>query len=408
MGRVVALSLLVLVAVPAVSGCAVLSKRDTWDLDVTLGLLLGETGGYALTDLGDAVEIAQRQMKSAGYGLEIRLLRAEAGNDPGAAFDRLVKDGAAAVIAGVHPDDAQALAARASAQKRPLLLATPAGAALSGDVSYTIQVAQDARAVGRALAALAAREGVTRPILFHPADPFVALMSQAFTAAWNGTAPGEIVHRIASQADVTGQARSACGGEGDGLIVLSLPDETGWAARALTDGACRERMRVVAAPTARGPALLTEAGEDAAERPIAAGVIGVQALRSRMDAFRSLFEAETGRLPGPYANEAYDAAIYVVLASFASKGNPESDPAKATIRAADLQAHLLPVASAPGIQHQELSSALDAAQAGDELDWPGYAHDDAFTERRQPAAASFGVWRVSPNGGFENAGSVAP
>ena len=410
MERVVAWSLVVLFAAPSLAGCAALSRQGEWDLEVTVGVLLGEGEGYPLTDVADAVDIAARQMASAGYGLEMKVLREDAGTAPAAAFDRLVQRGAAVVIAAVAPDDAQALAARAAAQKRPLLLATPAAVGLSGDVSHTLQVAQDARAVGRALAALAAREGVTRPVLVHADDPYVDVAIQAFDGAWNGTAPEHIVHDVGSQSDVLAEARRACdahGGDADAIVVLSRADEAGWATRALAEAGCRDRLRVLAAPLARGPALLEEAGQDDAQRLRAAGVTGIAPLRQRMDGFRALFEAEANRVPGPYAIEAYDAAIYVVLASFASQGNAERDPVKATVGAADLQRHLLAVATAPGIQHQELSAAIEAAQAGDELDWPGFSHDDALNERRQPVSSTFAVWRVGANGGFENAGSIS-
>lgn len=401
MSRVVAWSLLLLVALPASAGCTLLGGPDRWDLRMGIGILTTTGAGYDLEDAADAASLAVRQIELASYGIRYTVYQESVASGATAAFDRLVNKGAVVVVAAVSPDEAQQLASRAEQQKRVLLLATPANRTLAGALTYTLQVAIEPAVEGRALAALAKEQGATSAVVVASDDPSMRIIASSFASSFNGTVTS-LTHRIGSQSESLAAGRRACEAPADAIVVLGLADEAGWTLRGAYEAGCATSRRILAGSAARQQALVVEAGEDLQEKPVAAGVLGVEPTGSRLAAFRSLFETEAGRTPVPGAAEAYDAVVYATLAAFAKHGSRDSDPVRAEVRAADLQSGLLRVAEEPGTEHREIARAIAMAKAGDDLDWAGYAHAFSFSNAKQPVADSYQVWRVTATGGVES------
>lgn len=397
-------SVLVLLALPAFSGCAVFDRPDRWDLDLSLGLIVSPRAGAILDDVAQAVELAARQLDSSQEGILIRVVSDAATDSSAAAVDRLAGKKVAVIVAALAPDEARAAAQRAAAQKIPLLLVTPPDAPVTGvDTNYFLQVAPPIEAEPRALATLAADQNASTLLLFRPDDLFSVRAGDAFDAAYNGDLLDTIVFAPDSEGTIVNAARSACSQRASGAVLLAKPQEAGWIVRGLHEGGCGDTMTIVASSSARQPRMVEEAGRDQLDRPYARGVMGVEPAGARLGEFRTLIENEFNRDPTNHAAAAYDAVTYVALAAFASKSNLGARPVRDTIDAAELQPEILAAAEQPGIKQRDLHTAIEGAQSGDEIDWVGFAHDFDFDANNAPTANDYDTWFVTQTGGIDRA-----
>lgn len=393
---------LVLLVAPAFAGCTLPGQPKGWDLEMTLGVLVSPRAGDVVEDVSAAVDLAARQWNEAGVGIHYDVESDPATDSVAAAYDRLVKKGAAAIVAAVAPNEARAVAQRAVSGKVPLLLVTPPDSALSNaDAAQTLVLAADRASEGGALATLAHDNEVERVVMMRTSDAFANLTAAGFDRLYNGTILETGVFARDTPAAIGASARAICATDADGVVILAPGREAGWIVRGLVDAGCYARLHVLAASSARQNELVEEAGKDGTGRSYAEGVLGVEPENGRLGEFRALFLAETGRIPGAYAAEAHDAVSIATLAAFHAKSSQGADPVRATITANDIRAKILPVAGEPGINLRDIPTAANAAKIGEELDWVGYAHDYDFSAARAPVATAYDRWTVTRTGAIE-------
>lgn len=388
--------LILLLMAPALAGCT-FNEPKRWDLEVPLGLILSPRAAPAIDDVSPAAELAVRELTASQAGVRFTLTQDPAPDSAIAAFDRLASQNVAAVIAAASPQEGAALAERAAAKKIPLLLVTPAIPQATA-TSHLLQLGLPPAEEGKAVADLVTAQSAVVFVLPHA---FTPTLLTGFGTAYQGSILRTTNVTAGAQGAIISAARDACKLQPKAAVILTPPVEAGWIVRGLQEGGCRTDLQIVAGAGARQPDLVVEAGRDGRDRPYAAGIVGVEPQGSRLGEFRTFFQAEYGRNPGPYAAETYDAVLLATLAAFHAKGEPRAKPVHAAITAADIQANLLTVAEAPGIKIRNIGTAITAAKAGDDMDWVGYGHDVDFNDAKVPAGGTYRRWHVTPTGGIE-------
>jgi ABC-type branched-subunit amino acid transport system substrate-binding protein len=105
--------------------------------------------------------------------------------------------------------------------------------------------------------------------------------------------------------------------------------------------------------------------------------------------FASLFQDEYGNSPGIFTSHTFDAVSILILANAAAGEN--SGPA--------VQEQMRRVANGPGMEvgPGNLVEGVNAAAAGQDVNYQGASSPTDFDQRGDPAAAAYDVWEFAPD-----------
>ena len=108
------------------------------------------------------------------------------------------------------------------------------------------------------------------------------------------------------------------------------------------------------------------------------------------EAFNSLFQDEYGSEPGVFTSQSYDSVALLLLANAAAGENTGSA----------IRQQLRRIANPEGDQYgpQNFVAAMEAAAAGDNINFQGASSATNFDENGDPASAAYAIWEFAGDG----------
>ena len=348
-----------------------------------IGHLASYTGplGYIGPVTERGVELAIRDINAAGgvLGRDVVLVAADTAGDPAQAVRearRLIETEGVHAIIGGSGSEVTLTFVEEVAGPLGVPVITPSASsprlAAADDGGYLFRAISSAGLQARALAALAAREGIDNVGVLYRDDAWGRGYFEAFDAAYEG-AMAAVSYSADGQASYLEELRLVADGGAQRLIAISFPPETAvFVAEAIADGLFRhflftdgskslglaEAVGAEYLEGSRGTASGTDSSSPAA-RAWDAGYADAYGGPPPADSPHAAYVVE--------ARAAYDATVAIALAAEAA----------GSAGGAAVRDRLPAVAGPPGPAYlagpEGVRAALEAARAGEDADYAGAA-----------------------------------
>ena len=350
---------------------------------LTIGHLASYTGplGYIGPVTERGVELAIRDLNAAGgvLGRDVVLVAADTAGDPAQAVRearRLIENEGVHAIVGGSGSEVTLTFVEAVAGPLGVPVITPSASsprlASADDGGYLFRAISSAGLQARALAALAAREGIGSVGVLYRDDAWGRGYFEAFAAAYEG-AMSAVAYSAAGQASYREELRLAAEGGADRLIAISFPPETAVFVAEAIDGGFFRRFLFTDGSKSLDLADAVGAGALEGSRGTAAGADPSSPAARAWDAGYAAAYGGPPPAGSPHAayaveaRAAYDAAVAIALAAEAA----------GSLGGAAIRDRLPAVAGPPGDAYlagpEGVRAALAAVRAGETPDYEGAA-----------------------------------
>ena len=364
-----------------------------------LGFLLDFSGPLAEygAELVKGFELAIKHINEAGgvWGMPVETAIGDTALDPTVAIEearRLIE------IERVHGlvgpmSSAMTLAVTESVSgpgRIPTIspVATSSQVTLAEDDDFLFRLSLADRIEGRYLAQLTEQQGFDNVGLLYRDDAFGQGMATAFGEHWQDTIKSIGVDP--GSTSFTAELEQSIEHGPEALVLIAFPPETILIVREALELGYYEQF-VFGAP-AKSPAVSEAIG--AVHLAGMRGTVVAPAPESESSiAWEQAFLDEYGKPPSlPYVKEAYDATVALALAAQAS-GSSDGGAIRDQLRR---------IGSAPGLvvipRLDSLTAGLDAAAAGDDVDYQGAAGTIDWDEHGDSTHGYIGTWEFADDG----------
>ncbi len=367
-----------------------------------LAFLLDYSGPLAewAPELQKGFDLAIKQINEAGgvWGMPVESAIGDDGTNPTIAVEearRLVEiEGVHGIVGPMSSAMTLAITESVTAAARVSVIspvATSSQLTLAQDDDFLFRVSLADRVEGVYLAQLAREQGFDNVALIYRDDAFGQGMAKAFEEHWQGTVETIGIDPAGSSFVSELQQSSRSGAEA--LVLVAFPPEAILLLReALEQGYFDQFVFSAAGQSLTLPEAI---GAEAL-----AGMHGTYVAPAPENdssrAWVAAYTAEYGAPPTrPYIKEAYDATIALALAAQAAGTND----------GAEIRDQLRRIGSGPGriviAQAESIAAGLDAAAAGDDIDYEGAAGTLDWDVNGDITRGYIGTWRFTETGEIE-------
>ncbi|MFC6835372.1 ABC transporter substrate-binding protein [Halomarina ordinaria] len=249
---------------------------------------------------------------------------------------------------------------------------------------------------GPVLAQVAADEGASTASTIFVNNDYGQLLSETFSEAFESEQDGTVQQTVSlqpGQSSYSSQLQQALGDDPDLLLVIAYPESGIQLFRDFYSGFDTD-LPVLVTDGLRDGTLPTEVGNEMANvqgtAPSADG--------PGRDFFTQRWEEEYDGSPGVFTAQAYDATAVLLLAQAAAG---EADGAA-------IAEQMQTVANPEGEEFtpDQLGDALEAAGAGDEINYQGASSSLEFDDNGDLQTAVYELFAFNPDGGIETVETI--
>ena len=369
------------------------------------------TGGLAEigVEMRDGFLLAIKHINAAGgvFGQPVEFVIGDTNTDPTIAVEearRMIEIEGAHALVGAHSSTNSLAVAESITGPAGIPQISPASSspqlAVAADNDFLFRATLNDKVQGPALAELVHEQGYANVGVLYRDDAWgqgiAETFEQAFAEHWGGTVVSIAV--TPQQATYLSEIQQSLSNDPEALVMLAYVPEGTIILREAIENGLYERF--VFGPTSRNPQLLEAIGAAhlAGMHGTAPGTApGTESAVLWESAFIDEYERPYGF---PYTKQAYDATIAFALAAQAAQSTD----------GAAIRDQLRRIGAAPGqLVLADIGSirlGLEAAAAGEDLDYEGAAQSLEWDEKGDLAHGYVGIWRFTAQGGIEDIGVI--
>lgn len=247
---------------------------------------------------------------------------------------------------------------------------------------------------GRVLAQMLVADGITKTNMIIVNNDYGNGFATVFQADF--IAHGGTVGTISKVAEAEGnvvssQVTEACAGSPGAITLVVYTKDGAEILKAMQAQDCLSKVKVYASEGIFSPVLagsvVEQGGKDSGGKWLGEGMKGTTPQASD-PGFVTKYQAKFTEAPQQYAPESWDSVMYVALAALKAKS---ADGAK-------IQVEMLGIANAPGTPCREFRECALLIIAGTDVDFKGYAHNLEFSDKHEPKVGAYSHWQVQADG----------
>ncbi len=369
------------------------------------------TGGLAEigVEMRDGFLLAIKHINAAGgvFGQPVEFLIGDTNTDPTIAVEearRMIEIEGAHVIVGAHSSTNSIAVAESITGPAGIPQISPASSspqlAVAADDDFLFRATLNDKVQGPALAELVADQGYTNVGVVYRDDAWGQGIAEAFEESFTETFGGTVVSIAVTpqQPSYLSEIQQSRANDPEALVMLAYVPEGTIILRESIENGLYEQF--VFGPTSRNPQLLEAIGAEFLANMYGTAPGTAPGTESAL-LWESAFIGEYERPYGfPYTKQAYDAVVAFALAAEAAQSTD----------GAAIRDQLRRIGAAPGqVVLADVGSirlGLEAAAAGEDIDYEGAAQSLEWDERGDLARGYVGIWRFTPEGTIEDTGVI--